>query len=79
LQCRVVQAETLSFKQYPMDPPKRAGVTIPEEIAAEARADRFREDAVVYERATFESRMVGAWTQLPFLGDPYDAVASRNK
>jgi len=45
---------------------KRAGVTIPEEIAAEALADRFREDAVVYERATFESRMVGAWTQLPF-------------
>jgi 2-polyprenyl-3-methyl-5-hydroxy-6-metoxy-1,4-benzoquinol methylase len=45
---------------------KRAGVTIPEEIAVEALADRFREDAVAYERATFESRMVGAWTRLPF-------------
>jgi 2-polyprenyl-3-methyl-5-hydroxy-6-metoxy-1,4-benzoquinol methylase len=44
---------------------KRAGVTIPEEIAVEALADRFREDAVAYERATFESRMVGAWTRLP--------------
>jgi SAM-dependent methyltransferase len=45
---------------------ERAGVTIPEEIAVEALADRFREDAVAYERATFESRMVGAWTRLPF-------------
>jgi SAM-dependent methyltransferase len=45
---------------------KRAGVTTPEEIAGEALADRFREDAVAYERATFESRMVGAWTRLPF-------------
>jgi SAM-dependent methyltransferase len=45
---------------------KRAGVTIPKEIAVEALADRFREDAVAYERATFESRMVGAWTRLPF-------------
>jgi SAM-dependent methyltransferase len=45
---------------------KSAGVTIPDEIAVEALADRFREDAVAYERATFESRMVGAWTRLPF-------------
>ena len=44
---------------------KRAGVTVPEEIAVEALADRFREDAVANERATFESRMVGAWTRLP--------------
>ena len=45
---------------------KRVGIAIPEEIAVEALADRFREDAVAYERATFELRMVGAWTRLPF-------------